>query len=213
MLKLFFGGSFDPIHLGHVISAQQLLAATHAADITLLPNALSPLKEKQFSTAQHRQQLLELALSDYPQLKLDWREVARGGHSYTCDTLKQLANEYPNQPLGFVMGLDSFNHLDKWREWQTLCDYAHLIVIARPGYHLQVSEQLSQWFEAKLCEDVSELSAHNNGKIYFCQLQEMDMSSSEIRQHLLNQANLDLLKNQLSEKVLSYILQHKLYGA
>mgnify|MGYP000203401107 CR=1 FL=1 len=213
MLKLFFGGSFDPIHLGHIVSAQQLLAATNASDITLLPNALSPLKEKQFSTAKHRQQLLELALSEYPQLKLDWREVQRGGHSYTCDTLKQLANEYPNQPLGFVMGLDSFNHLDKWRNWQTLCDYAHIIVIARPGYYLQVSEPLNQWLGAKLCNDVSELSDHNNGKIYFCQLQAMDMSSSEIRQRLQNQTNLDLLKNQLSEKVLNYILQHKLYGA
>ncbi|UPW19894.1 nicotinate-nucleotide adenylyltransferase [Agarivorans sp. TSD2052] len=212
-LKLFFGGSFDPIHLGHLTSAERLLEITQAQDITLLPNALSPLKSRQHIPPHQRKQLLELALQQYPNLKLDWREVERGGHSFTSDTLQELSLQYPNNPIGFVMGLDSFNYLDRWHNWQQLSDYAHLIVIARPGYQLHMSKPLKQWLNARLCHNVAELDQSKAGKVYFCELQPMDISSSKIRENIASQVNLHTLEDMLPADLISYIVQHKLYGA
>ncbi|WP_411991800.1 nicotinate-nucleotide adenylyltransferase [Agarivorans sp. DSG3-1] len=212
-LKLFFGGSFDPIHLGHIRSAELLLAATQAQDITLLPNALSPLKAKQFSSPLHRKRLLAASLEAYPQLNLDWREVERGGASYTSDTLAELAEEFPNNHIAFVMGLDSFNHLDKWRDWQNLTKHTHIIVIARPGYQLDISSQLSAWLAPKRCENIETLHQQQAGHVYFCELQPMAISSSQIRLQLAQKTDLESLKNQLPKSAVNYIIQHKLYGA
>ncbi|WP_427977359.1 nicotinate-nucleotide adenylyltransferase [Agarivorans sp.] len=212
-LKLFFGGSFDPIHNGHILSAQQLVEATQAADITLLPNALSPLKQQQHCSTEHRRQLLELALADYPELLLDWREVERGGRSYTCETLQELAAQYPQQHIGFVMGLDSFNQLDHWRDWQKLCDYAHLLVIARPGYQPALSQMLKAWLADKQSHQVADLHQLARGKVYFCQLQPMPISSTQLRKQLATHSLEPELSSQLPGAVLEYIIEHKLYGA
>ncbi|WP_432468056.1 nicotinate-nucleotide adenylyltransferase [Agarivorans sp. Z349TD_8] len=216
-LKLFFGGSFDPIHLGHLRSAEQLLTQTKALDLTLLPNALSPLKARQHASAAQRKQLLELALINHPKLHIDWREVDRGGHSYTNETLQQLATEYPTNAIGFVMGLDSFNQLDRWHHWQNLCDHAHLLVIARPGYPLNISEALAQWLAPKHCQQLQQLNQQPTqqraGKVYFCELEPMAISSTQIRQMLSKGASLAQLETKLSPAVAHYIVQHKLYGA
>jgi nicotinate-nucleotide adenylyltransferase len=212
-LKLFFGGSFDPIHNGHILSARQLVEATQAIDITLLPNALSPLKQQQHCSSEHRRQLLELALADYPELRLDWREVERGGRSYTCETLQELAAQYPQQHIGFVMGLDSFNQLDCWRDWQKLCEHAHLLVIARPGYQLALSAKLEAWLADKQSTNVEELHRFSRGKVYFCQLQPLPISSTELRKQLATHPQPAELSRQLPSAALEYIIEHKLYGA
>ncbi len=212
-LKLFFGGSFDPIHNGHILSAQQLVEVTQAADITLLPNALSPLKQQQHCSTEHRRTLLKLAVADYPELHLDWREVERGGRSYTCDTLQELASEYPQQHIGFVMGLDSFNQLDRWRNWQQLCQHAHLLVIARPGYQLTVSHSVKAWLADKQIHNVEQLHRFSKGKVYFCQLQPVPISSTELRKQLTTLSQYPELSKQLPSAALKYIIKHKLYGA
>ncbi|WP_035480961.1 nicotinate-nucleotide adenylyltransferase [Aliagarivorans marinus] len=209
-MQLIFGGSFDPIHQGHIQSALALLAHLNASSVSFIPNALSPLKQRQSLSPESRRALLELSLAPYPALSLDWREVQRGGSSYTVDTLRQLRREQPQQSLVFVMGQDSFNQLRRWREWQQLTDYAHLLVMARPGYQPDYPEPLAQWLAPRKVEQADSLRDSEAGKVYFCQLPPYPVSSTELREACAA-GNWQWASDYLSAEVVNYIQQQGLY--
>ncbi|MDF2446373.1 MAG: nicotinate (nicotinamide) nucleotide adenylyltransferase [Moraxellaceae bacterium] len=128
-----FGGSFDPVHLGHVATAEELRARFGFREIRFLPAARSPLKDSVTADV-HRVAMLERALAGHPGLVLDRSELDRPPPSYTIDTLHQMrASLGPEEPLVFILGLDSCLELPRWREWQSLTDFAHLLVVSRPG--------------------------------------------------------------------------------
>jgi nicotinate-nucleotide adenylyltransferase len=133
-LIAYFGGSFDPIHYGHLATAAELVKTLSLKKLVFLPAALSPLKTQSLAS-RHRIAMIQLAIQDNAQFELDEQELHRPQPSYTIDTLRSLRTTVgATQPLAFILGMDSFLSLQQWRDWQQLTDFAHLIIVSRPNY-------------------------------------------------------------------------------
>ena len=209
-LIAYFGGSFDPIHLGHLATARELAEYFALARLVFLPAALSPLKQQSL-TREHRVAMLKLAIEDDSIFALDEQELHRPQPSYTIDTLRSLRIQYETQqPLAFIMGMDSFLSLPKWRDWQQLTDFAHLIVVARPDYDAQFSTELQAWLNNRRCNDRLLLEYQPHGLVYFVATHPHAVSSTDIRARLALGQNTSAT---LPARVAAYIQQHHLYGA
>ena len=127
------GGSFDPIHHGHLIIAQLAREALGLDRVLLMVSAAQPLKEGHAVAAVHRLRMVELAAEGIPGLEVDGREVARGGPSYTVDTLRELGREHPGAELVLLLGSDAAAGLAQWREVDAVRRLAHLVVFRRAG--------------------------------------------------------------------------------
>jgi nicotinate-nucleotide adenylyltransferase len=212
-LRLYLGGSFDPIHHGHLQSASELAKRLSAQHTWLLPAKLSPLKQRTHVSDQHRLKMLQLATCEYPDLKIDEREMHREGASYSHKTLKELRAEVgPNISVVFAMGMDSFNHLDRWNQWQNLTDHAHLAVFSRPGYSGQFSPALNDWLAPRRIERPEQLLTRPHGLIWLTELTPFAISSTQLREQLSQQPNLNALSSWTPTSVASYILENHLYG-
>ena len=200
-----FGGTFDPIHYGHLRSALEVKEIFGLTEVRLIPSAQPPHREQPAATALMRLQMLELAVKNQPGLIIDTRELNRHGASYMVDTLKSLRQEFKDEPLLLFIGSDAFNHLKTWHQWQHLFDYAHIVVMTRPGFKIQ---NLDEFFKARLANEITELAHNLAGKLYFQQVTQLDISATAIRDMIAEQRNPGFL---LPDTVIAYIRQHKLY--
>jgi nicotinate-nucleotide adenylyltransferase len=133
MLQVCYGGTFDPVHLGHLAIARTVRDALDAR-VALLPAADPPHKAGTHAPASERLAMLQLALAPEPGLSVDTRELERPGPSYTVDTLAGLREASgPQQPIAWLVGGDSLHALDTWHRWRTLFELAHVLAVARPG--------------------------------------------------------------------------------
>jgi nicotinate-nucleotide adenylyltransferase len=129
-----YGGSFDPIHFGHLLLAESCREALQLDQVIFIPANISPLKTGITPTSpKHRIEMLQLALLSNPAFQIDTREVDRGGVSFTVDTLRELRAERPSDQLYLMMGADSLADFDRWREPGAICQLAMPVVVARPG--------------------------------------------------------------------------------
>ncbi|MGZ5055317.1 MAG: nicotinate-nucleotide adenylyltransferase [Methylobacter sp.] len=204
-----FGGTFDPIHYGHLRSALEVKDIFGLDEVRLIPCASPPHREQPAVTAEMRLQMLELAIKNQSGLKIDTREFDRHKASeqmpsYMVDTLKSLRQEFPAEPLLLFIGTDAFKHLTRWHQWQRLFEYAHIVVMTRPGFTI---ETLDGFFKAKLAE-AKELAQAPAGKLCFQQVTQLDISATAIRAMIADKQNPGFL---LPDAVLEYIQQHKLY--
>jgi nicotinate-nucleotide adenylyltransferase len=135
MLRIgIYGGSFDPIHMGHLLIAETVRELCELDQVVFVPAATAPHKQdQQVTSAKHRRELVELAVGGYAPFSLDDRELERGGVSYTVDTLKAIHGERPDDRLFLIMGGDSLVDLPTWKSPQEICRLARPIVVARPG--------------------------------------------------------------------------------
>jgi len=132
-MRLLYGGTFDPVHLGHVEIARAAAQAL-GAPVYLLPAADPPHRAPPGASAQQRALMLDLAVGCDAQLRVDRRELGRDGPSFTIDTLAEVRAEIgPREPLVWIMGLDSLRQLDEWRDWRRIFDFAHVLGVQRPG--------------------------------------------------------------------------------
>ncbi|CAC9593345.1 Nicotinate-nucleotide adenylyltransferase (EC 2.7.7.18) [uncultured Gammaproteobacteria bacterium] len=179
----FFGGSFDPIHLGHLNNAQQLVKELNLTELFLMPCHTPVHKNSLTFSTKQRLEMLEVAIQNFPKLNIDSREIDRANNSYTIDSLKEIKREYPNQTICLIMGMDSFNNLSTWRQFEEFNQYCHLIVLARPDEQQQhIVENFST------ATDKSELGTQASGLVYFANTDQYDISSSNIRGILFNNA-------------------------
>jgi nicotinate-nucleotide adenylyltransferase len=204
-----FGGTFDPIHYGHLRSALEVKDIFGLDEVRLIPCANPPHRELPAVTAEMRLRMLELAIEDRPGLKVDTRELDRHKSdqtpSYMVDTLKSLRQEFPVEPLLLFIGTDAFKHLTGWHQWQRLFDYAHIVVMTRPGYETQA---LDDFFKSRLAKNITELGQDRAGKLYFQQITQLDISATAIRDIIARKQNPGFL---LPDAVIEYIKQNKLY--
>lgn len=200
-----FGGTFDPIHYGHLRSALEVKEIFGLTEVRLIPSAQPPHREQPAATALMRLQMLELAVKNQPGLIIDTRELNRNGVSYMVDTLKSLRKEFKDEPLLLFVGSDAFNHLKTWYQWQHLFDFAHIVVMTRPGFNIL---NLDEFFKARLANEITELANNLEGKLYFQQVTQLDISATAIRDMIMEQRNPGFL---LPDTVIAYIRQHKLY--
>jgi nicotinate-nucleotide adenylyltransferase len=129
-----FGGSFDPVHLGHLLVAQAAREELSLSKLFFIPAAQSPFKpERQLTAANVRLRLLRLALAGQAWCEIDDQEIRRGGVSYTIDTVRSYAQSYPEAQICYLIGADHVALLPKWRQADELALLAHFVVIPRPG--------------------------------------------------------------------------------
>ena len=143
-----FGGSFDPIHIGHQIVAEAAADALGLERINFMPARQQPLKtHSHFAAPEHRAAMLRLAIEDNPRFQLDLRELGRVGPSYTIDSLRELHAEFPDDELCFLVGADAVRDLPEWREAKQLRKVATIVAFARPGVELPRSDLVSRTIE------------------------------------------------------------------
>lgn len=202
------GGTFDPIHYGHLHPAEQAAELLNLDELRLLPNAIPPHKPGTHATQAQRLTMLQLAVANRPRFTLDLRELARKQTSYTVDTLRELRSAYPDDALFFLMGTDSFASLNRWHRWQELLPLANLVINQRPGGSFPQSGEMADYYQAH-AHGLDGIS--RAGGIYRLQTDVHAISSTQIRQHIaMQQQGWQTL---LPETVAAYITQQQLYQA
>lgn len=184
------GGSFDPVHNGHVAIAEAACSALKLDRLLFMPAKQSPLKTGHATGLHHRMAMLELALkglcSAFPDtIGIDQRELTAARASYTALSMRELREELgADAAISFLMGWDSLQTLDLWWQWQSLFELVNIAVVRRPGYQSIESSAVKAEFESRLV-DASVLSAHPCGKIAVLAFEEHDIASSAIRTALI----------------------------
>ncbi|MFI3188528.1 nicotinic acid mononucleotide adenylyltransferase [Crenothrix sp. D3] len=200
-----FGGTFDPIHYGHLRSALEMKEAFDLTDVRFIPSAIPPHRNQPTATAEQRLQMVTLAIQNQENFICDARELNRHGFSYMVDTLASLRQDFPNQPLLLFIGTDAFNQLNSWYQWQRLVDFAHIVVMTRPSVD---SQPLDDFFTERYTTDKTELTTTLAGKLYFHAVTQLDISATAIRQLIAQQRDPRFL---LPDAVIDYITQQQLY--
>lgn len=209
MSVALFGGTFNPVHHGHLRIAIELAELLEVDTLRMIPCALPPHREALTVSAEQRMCMLQAAIGGHPKLTADNIELRRDGPSYTIDTLRQIRAQIGSQvPLHLCLGIDVLNTLDSWHHWQQLTDYCHLIISARPDYHLPEHGVLAEWINQHRCDNLEQLKQTSAGKLYVCDTSLLAISSTDIRDRISRGNAIDFLT---PTAVVNYIQQHHLY--
>lgn len=203
-----FGGTFDPIHYGHLRAALESKEIFRLDEVRLIPSSQPPHRGQPSATAEQRLAMLKLGVADQPGFTIDSQEIDRPGKSFMVDTLHALRAEFPEKSLLLFIGSDAFHKLNTWHRWQNLFDYAHVIVLTRPGFALSRSAKFDDFFADKIIEVPQSLLARLNGNLYFQVITQLDISATSIRAMIAQGHSPRYL---LPDAVLQYIKAHKLY--
>ena len=207
-LRALFGGTFDPIHRGHIETALALLDELAITTLHVMPNAIPPHKPQPLATGEQRLKMVELACRPYHALIAEDFELTAPQPSYTVKTLQRFKQLHPADTLLFVMGMDSLVSLDSWYQWQTLTQLAHLIVMPRPGCELaQASKPLQHFIQQHQCASASQLKQFSQGGIYLAKTPLVNVSATAIREQLHQHHSSDALPLAVAD----YIQQQQLY--
>lgn len=178
-----FGGTFDPVHLGHLSVAWEA-AELLDADVQLLPASMPPHRAPPIATAAQRVAILRVALQGQSRLALDTRELDRAGPSYTIDTLHELRAQYGDRPLVLLLGADAFANLASWHRWRELLEVAHVGVLSRPGVSAVLPDELEREVAARRVGEASALRALPAGKVIELAVTPLEISATRIRELL-----------------------------
>lgn len=206
------GGTFDPIHFGHINPLLEVKQALDLEQIWLMPNHIPPHKLSPNSTTEHRLAMANLVCKQYPQFTLCDIEAKRDTPSYSVTTLKALRKTHPQDHLLFIMGMDSFINLPSWHQWQQLLKLCHIVVCKRPRWHIEDNPQMQRLLERhvgdKASLDSADLKGQYSGLIIPVNITEQPYSSTDIRAQL---AAHQLADDALPKVVNDYITRHSLY--
>ena len=197
-----YGGSFDPIHLGHLKTATTLKTELQLDHLFLLPCCEPVHKDGLKYPSNDRLKMLNLALEKFSTLEIDSREILRGGGSYMIDTLHELKQIYKDEPICLIIGMDSFLKIKTWKDWQEFSKLVHLVILQRQGFNI-IDSSLDSFHNTK---DVNELRLESNGLLYFSNCPKINISSSDIRDRIAANQNLDDL---LPKSVINYLRLHE----
>jgi len=208
---VFMGGTFDPVHNGHLRTALELQQWLGVEQVCLIPSGEPVHRDQPGCTAQQRLEMVRLAVADEPALCADAREIESDAPSYSLLTLQSLRQEHGlGRPIIMTMGMDAFQTLEHWHHWQAFLDYAHILVIARPGYaDSDLSEVLQALLRRHRSRDPQVLLREPAGRIHVQELTPLGISATQIRALIASGRSPRYL---LPEPVWHYIQQHKLYG-
>lgn len=209
------GGSFDPVHLGHLAVADVVYQKLQPNKLKFMPNKIAPHKGGFYCDEKHRLAMLELALKETP-YEIETLELEQNSVSYSVQSMRLLRQKLGEKiAIQFIVGYDSLLNLNSWWHWQRLFDFVNLVVVGRPGYDEQLHKDVKQFVETHeiAFEDVER---HPNGKIVILPSSEKMVSSSELRAELQSLKSDCLLNDQkllkhLDVRVADYIKQHNLY--
>ena len=182
-----YGGSFDPVHLGHLITAESIKKELNFERLFLLPCCEPVHKNSLHYSSEQRLEMLSLAIKEFPSLEIDTREIDRGGSSYMIETLAEIVKEFKDSTICLIIGMDSFLSFKTWKKWDEFAKLVHLIILQRStNQHPQKSLDT---FNIAL--DKNHLNIKTSVLLYFSNSELIDISSSDIRGKIASNQNLD----------------------
>ena len=180
------GGTFDPIHNGHLRTALDVAHQLKLAQVRFIPCGQPPHREPPHASAQQRLAMVQAAVAEYAAFVADDRELRRDGPSYMVDTLSSLRQEFADTPLALILGLDAFSQLDHWHHWLQLIELSHIVVMTRPGWSEEdiKSVALQEMLLRHKTDNLADCHQQTAGKVLFCPVTPLAISSTAIREAL-----------------------------
>lgn len=176
------GGTFDPIHHGHLRAALELAEAIGLAEVRFLPAGEPPHRSATHADGRTRAALVRAAIADEPRFVLDERELHRAGPSYSVDTLADLRADFGTRSISLIVGMDAFLGLVKWHRWREILELAHLVVAHRPGWQAPDTGTLGQLLAERGTSRIEDLHGSTAGRVYIRAVTQLEISSSAIRE-------------------------------
>jgi len=202
-----FGGSFNPVHFGHLRIATELAEALQVECIRMMPCALVP--ELGAATASQRLDMVKLAISKQSIIQAESIELQMPAPSYSVNTVRRMREQIGAEtPLFLCIGMDALNGLDNWHDWREILDYCHIVVSSRPDWNSPESGVLANWISTHRCDDLVALKEQARGYIHFCDLTMLAISSTGIRKKIQSSETIRFLT---PDSVVDYIQQQHLY--
>lgn len=177
-----FGGTFDPIHYGHLRTAFELWQELRLTEVRFMPTGSPPHRDRPYASPDLRLRMVQAAVADEPAFVVDDREVRRSGLSYSVDTLTELREEFPNRSLCLLLGMDAFLGLPNWYRWRELLGLTHIVVAHRPGWKAPTMGPLGEVMVDHGTGSIRELHEKTAGRIYVHSVTQLEISSTELRQ-------------------------------
>ncbi|MGB5208987.1 MAG: nicotinate-nucleotide adenylyltransferase [Gammaproteobacteria bacterium] len=181
-----FGGTFDPIHYGHLRTAFELMESLRLPEVRFLPAGTPPHRERPVADARVRLEMVRAAIGGQPGFVVDDRELHREGPSYSVDTLLDLRAEYAHRSICLVVGMDAFLDLPKWYHWREILQLAHVLVAHRPGWRVPDMGPLNELLADRGTGRVGDLHESRAGRIYIHAVTQLEISSTAIRELVSN---------------------------
>ena len=211
-----FGGTFNPVHFGHLRSAEEVRTSFGLGRVFFIPSGNPPLKRKDLAEADHRLRMVEIASKNNPFFEVLDIECVRPGKSYTVNTLEQLMKDFPENEIYFILGIDAFLDMPNWREPEKILSLAHFVVLSRPGKKFQDlfhSPHMNVKKTVLTGLDKGRLNSHetvsrNAKKIFLLHVTPIGISSTGIRNCVKKKSSIKYL---LPAEVESYIISEDLY--
>jgi len=204
------GGTFDPVHFGHLRPALDVRQALGLEEVRLVPCHIPPHRPQPVADGPQRVAMLEAAVRNYPEFSLDRRELERAGPSWTLDTLTSLRAELGPRSLCLLIGMDAFHGLPTWHRWHELIDLCHMVVMTRPGSEFHAAGELEDFVGLHRVMDPAELERHAAGRVLFQTVTQLEISATRIRARLAQGDSAGFL---VPEAVLEIIRREGLYQA
>jgi len=177
-----FGGTFDPIHYGHLRTAFEMLQALSFSEVRFIPCGDPPHRGTTFADAELRYRMVEVATAGQPGFVSDDRELRRTGLSYSIDTLIDLRREFPDRSLCLIVGMDAFLGLQTWHRWDEILGVAHIVVAHRPGWRAPDMGPLGELLAENGTHRVADLHEAIQGRIHIHAVTQLEIASTEIRE-------------------------------
>ena len=209
-----FGGTFDPIHYGHLRVAEEIVETVGLQKMYFVPAGMPRLRHSPVASSQHRVEIVRLAIQKNPDFVLDGREIYRDGVSYSIDTVREFKQEFGEEiRLCLVLGADAFIKLPEWNNWKELFNLCHFIVSTRPGYTLTLikellSKELREECSQRWVSNTESLKKDTSGLIFIASTTMLDISATSIRAHIAVGRN---VRHLVPSVTVNYISKNKLY--
>jgi nicotinate-nucleotide adenylyltransferase len=203
-----FGGTFDPVHLGHLRTALEIVEEAQLGSLRFIPCAHPPHRTAPLASSGQRVEMLERAIAGVDGFSVDRREIERPGHSYTLETLASLRADLAPAALCLIIGMDAFESFHLWHRWREILDHAHLIVAHRPGANRPRQSPQSDLLSERLVGDSRQLDGCATGAILLVPVTQLDISATALRRVIARGQSVRYLT---SEPVRRYIRDNGLY--
>ncbi len=205
-----YGGTFDPVHYGHLRPAIDVYTELGLSEVRLIPAGVPAHRDLPVASPEQRFQMLLMAIDKVAGLSIDDREIQRDGPSYMIDTIRSLQAEFANEKFCLIVGMDAFIGFESWREWKSIVELVNIVITYRPNFDINsiAESELKKYIHGAQTKNKDEFLASPAGHCYFCPVTQLDISATKIRALVKKENKLNFL---LPDVVIAYLQQNQIY--